>query len=298
MDRTARSARNTASTSEISTLVGHVERVDLRVQSIGRSLAFYRDVVGLDVGEHHATQATLRAPGGPALLALDSDEVNRPAEPRATGLFHLAIRFPDRAALADALARVVEAGHDVGAGDHGVSEALYVDDPDGNGIELYRDRPTEQWPEPEPGERVAMGTAPVDLRGLLGDSRRPGAGAPPKTSIGHIHIQVSDLRRTEDFYTDGLGLDLMTRIADQAAFFSSHGYHHHVGANIWRSRGQAPAARNRAGLTTVTFHVGGRHELERAKERLGRLGLETDGGDQELVVRDPDAIELRFVTKT
>ena len=104
------------------------------------------------------------------------------ADPRATGLFHIAIRYPTRSSLADTLARLLEAGYKVGAGDHGVSEALYIDDPDGNGVELYRDRPIEQWPTPGPGERVRMGTAPIDLRALLRDGKGARSDAPLKRS--------------------------------------------------------------------------------------------------------------------
>src|SRR4051794_38378192 len=119
-----------------STLIDHIARVDLRVCDIAGSLTFYRDVVGLQVLEQTDETATLRAPDGPVLLSLDSRGVIEPAVTEATGLFHVAIRFPTRAALGDVLARLVAAGHEIGAGDHAVSEALYIDDPDGNGVEL------------------------------------------------------------------------------------------------------------------------------------------------------------------
>lgn len=280
-----------------STLIDHVRRVDLRVQNIERALGFYRDVVGLRVHERDELWASLGTPEGPAFLTLNSEGVTTPAERRATGLFHIAFRYPDRPALADALARLVDTGLQIGAGDHGVSEALYVDDPDGNGVELYRDRPQEEWPPPGPGERVRMYTEPVDLNSLLRDSRGDGSiptDAPEGTEVGHVHLQVSDLGRTVDFYVDGLGLDLMARLGDQAAFFSSNGYHHRVGANTWNSRGQAPAPRNHAGLERVAFYVRDSAELERVEDRLSGTEYSTTRDADELTVRDPDAIELRL----
>jgi catechol 2,3-dioxygenase len=281
-------------TNETSTLIAHIEQVDLRVRDVDASLGFYRDVVGLDVAERNPTEASLGPRGGEAFLRLSSQGIVGSADPRATGLFHIAIRYPKRSSLGDALARLVDGGYDVGAGDHGVSEALYIDDPDGNGVELYRDRPIEQWPTPGPGERVRMGTAPVDLRALLDDSKDAGSDAPPGTVMGHVHFQVSDLDASRTFYAEGLGLDLMAAIDDQAAFFSSNGYHHHVGANIWRSRGRGPAVRDRAGLESVTFRVDDPRELGNAQARLGDSVAQGDA----VVVHDPDDIELRFSTRT
>jgi catechol 2,3-dioxygenase len=278
-----------------STLISEVARVDLRVTSIDRAVSFYRDIVGLEVAARDEQRASLRAPGGRVLVALDAGGVETGADRRATGLFHTAFLYPDRASLADALARVLAAGYPVGNGDHGVSEALYVDDPDGNGVELYRDRPRQEWPKPPPGARVGMYTAPVDLEGLLAESRtRARTAAPEDTAIGHVHFQISDLEDSLRFYVDGVGLDLMQSMGGSAAFLSSRGYHHHIGANIWNSRGGTAAPRRRAGLDRVVFRVENPEDLELARQRLAALGYETSGDSRELVVRDPDGIELRF----
>src|SRR5687768_10898396 len=149
-----------------SNLIDSVARVDLRVRDIQASIAFYTDVVGLQVAEVQDNHATLRSPGGPVMLQLDSEGVTAPADPRATGLFHTAFRFPTRAALGLALERVLRAELQLGAGDHLVSEALYIDDPDGNGVELYWDRPVDQWPTPTEDALVPMATLPVDLEDL------------------------------------------------------------------------------------------------------------------------------------
>ncbi|HYO61581.1 MAG TPA: VOC family protein, partial [Actinomycetota bacterium] len=211
-----------------SRLIDRIERVDLRVRDLDTSLGFYRDVVGLEVREQHGGRAVLAAPGGPGFLTLDSTGVTRPAQERATGLFHIAIRFPDRPSLGDALARLAATGIPIGAGDHAVSEALYVSDPDGNGVELYWDRPVDEWPAPVPGMMVPMVTLPVDLQSLLADGTGQdavGGPAAPGTDMGHVHLQVSDVETTARFYTEEIGLDLTARMGGEAAFLSSNGYH-------------------------------------------------------------------------
>jgi catechol 2,3-dioxygenase len=282
-----------------STLIAHIERVDLRVTDVDRSLGFYRDVVGLTVAEKAEGTVALAPPGGPALLKLSSGGVTGPADNGATGLFHVAIRFPGKAELGDALARLVAAGYEIGAGDHGVSEALYIDDPDGNGIELYYDRPRDQWPAPTGDALVGMTTGPVDLQGLLDAGRSNAAvgdGAAPGTDVGHVHLQVAEIERTVRFYVEELGLDLTQRFGGQAAFLSSNGYHHHIGANTWSSRGGSPARSDRAGLDRIVFAVGSENVLEHARLRLQEHGRRTSGDEgRELVVEDPDGIELRFV---
>ena len=281
-----------------STLIDHIARVDLRVQDIDRSLAFYRDVVGLEVAERSDESASLRAPGGPEMLRLSSAGVTGPADPSATGLYHTAIRFPSRAALGDALARLVEAGLRIGAGDHGVSEALYIDDPDGNGVELYRDRPVEEWPAPEGDALVGMTTGPVDMQGVLDEGAgrdAVGQSAAAGTDVGHVHLQVAEIDRTVAFYSEELGLDLMQMFGGSAAFLSSNGYHHHIGANTWNSRDGSPAAPDRAGLDRIVFAVTDVDRLEDVRLRLAAHGRRPEGEEgKSLTVTDPDGIELRF----
>jgi catechol 2,3-dioxygenase len=287
--------RSDRGASETSTLIERIDHVVLRVRNIERALGFYRDIAGLEVLDSSQTTAELAPPGGTAILELVSEGVDSPADRRGPGLYHTAIRYKDRAALANALARLVPAGYRIGASDHGVSEALYIDDPDGNGVELYRDRPRDQWPEPAPGERVGMTLEPLDLQALLNEARDP-EEHPTGTDIGHVHLEASDLAQTIDFYVNGLGLDLMAKYGDQAGFFSSRGYHHHLGANTWHSLGQRPAPKNHAGLERIVFGVETAAELGAAKESLEGYGHAVTLTGNELVVHDPDGIELHFVT--
>lgn len=276
-----------------STLIHHIIRVDLQIQDLERGLAFYRDIVGLQVAETAESTADLRSAGGPVVLRLHAT-AESPADPRTTGLFHTAIRLPSRRSLADALARLVAAGLEVAAGDHLVSEALYVNDPDSNGVELYWDRPAEEWPAPANGMIVPMATLPVDLQALLDQSSgraAVGSPAPSETDIGHVHLQVSDTGRSAAFYKEVLGLDLIAELGSSAAFFSSRGYHHNIGINSWQSRGSGPRAERRAGLERVLFAVSEADDLQALASRAGS----TYTGGSQMVLSDPDGIELRFL---
>jgi catechol 2,3-dioxygenase len=229
-------------------MITAVARVDLRVDDLDQAIAFYRDVAGLEPDP--SEPAALRSPGGPVLLRLRDDGVTGPAPRRASGLFHTAIRFPARADLAAALRRIAGSrAAFTGASDHGVSEALYLDDPAGNGVELYWDRPREVWPDD-------MFTAPLDLQDLA-QAGGEAPVAPESTDIGHVHLKVSDLPRAVGFWSGDLGFDVMHRYGDQAAFVATGGYHHHVGLNTWQSLGAGPNPPELAGLDRVVFSTDG-----------------------------------------
>jgi len=209
----------------------------LRVRDREAALRFYRDVLGLQV-EAQGNTLRLRPEGGASTLTLEVDPAapRRPA--RSVGLYHFALLLPDRAALAALLRRLLEAGWPLdGAGDHGVSEALYLRDPEGNGIELARDRPREEWPRVREG--VAMVTEPVDTKSLLATAP---ATAPlhPATILGHMHFSVHDLEVGETFYAGALGLNVTQRSYPGALFLAAGDYHHHLGLNTWGSRRPAP----------------------------------------------------------
>jgi catechol 2,3-dioxygenase len=283
-----------------SSLIERIIRVELRVTDVDRALSFYRDVAGFDVEKREGERASLRAAEAPAFLVLDAAGVTEPADPRATGLFHTAFRYPDRSSLGDALARVAHSGLELGASDHLVSEALYVDDPDGNGVELYWDRPAAEWPAPTDDMLVPMASLPLDLDGLYRGGRGSAAvgdRAPEGADVGHVHLQVSDVGETVRFYTNVLGLDLTARMGSSAGFLSSNGYHHHVGANTWRSRRGKPAPRERAGLERVVFAVSGEDELEALRARLRTEGWQVEDRGRGVSFLDPDKIELTFVVE-
>jgi catechol 2,3-dioxygenase len=242
----------------MSDIPTRIARVELRVSDVEAGAAFYSRLAGLERTVSGPERAELRPPGdnggGAPCLTLTRAEKPGRAPMRAAGLFHTAFRFRDRAALAAALKRVaVEMQHPLtGASDHGVSEALYLDDPDGLGIELYRDRPLDEWPESGPDERVHMFTAPLDLDDLLAaDDDSPLELAARGVDIGHVHLKVADTAAAAEFWTETMGMSLMQRFGADAVFCGQDGYHHHIGANSWASRGAALEPAEGPGLNGV-----------------------------------------------
>jgi len=277
--------------------------VHLRVADLNRALAFYRDVLGLRPRPQasSAEVVTLHGLDGRALVALSTGPGVRPRPPRSTGLYHFAILMPDRASLGATLRRLLDTRYPLqGASDHGVSEALYLADPDGNGIEIYRDRPRAEWPF-ENGE-LSMVTESLDAEGVLAESRGDWEGLPRGTRMGHIHLQVRDLAEAEDFYTRALGLDLMQRYPPgwqargwaSAAFFSAGGYHHHVGANTWSSAGAAPPPPDTVGLHHFTLLLPDADALAAAHARLEAASVPVEPQYDGLLVRDPSGNAIRL----
>jgi catechol 2,3-dioxygenase len=233
--------------------------VSLTVADLAGVAQFYERAIGLSVLERDGDVVRLGPTGGDALVELVGRADAPPRAPRSAGLFHLAILLPERAELARALRRLVGAGWRLtGASDHLVSEALYTTDPEGNGIELYRDRPREEWRR-QPNGELEMATFPLDLDDLVAELREGDdeldAGAPPATRIGHVHLQVSDLAPAERFYAQALGLDVTVRSYPGALFLAAGGYHHHVGANTWSSAGGPPAEPAARGLRHFTVEL-------------------------------------------
>jgi len=264
--------------------------VHLTVRDLARGVEFYREGLGFQIARRDERVAVLGA-GGPELLVLhESAGAARPS--RATGLYHFAILVPSRASLAAALAHMSEAGVRLdGASDHSVSEALYLSDPEVNGIEVYRDRPRNEWPISE--GRVRMGSAPIDLDALLaepGGCEARGAGLPADTRIGHIHLAVADLEASRHFYIDVLGFDETGRYGSGALFVSAGGYHHHVAANIWETAGAPPAPEGAAGLEHFTIRVPDAAERDRVAARLNAAGIPFERTEEGVLAKDPAGI--------
>jgi len=252
-----------------------ISQVHLRTRSIEGVLPFYCGVLGLKASLDTGSQAIVSTvPVGPGLVVFSEDGDAVARRPRSTGLCHVAFRYPTRKDLARAYKRVVEAGYPVaGASDHGVSEAIYLSDPDGNGVELYADRSRAQWQWQ--GDQIAMVTTPLDLENLLasidGKSAMTGTAAQP--DLGHIHLHVGDLAAAERFYSEFLGLAVTQRTYPGALFFAAGGYHHHIGANIWAGK-TAPAA-NSVGLISYRLEVPIEEVLYCLSHRAPLLGYET-----------------------
>jgi catechol 2,3-dioxygenase len=269
--------------------------VRLTVADLDRSRAFYERALGLRATELPDGLVALGVPGEPPLIELRGDSSAPALNRRATGLFHLAILVPTRLDLALALARLAEARWPLdGASDHLVSEALYLSDPDGNGIEIYRDRRREQWRRR--GDQLDMATLPLDLEDVLREleaADRPQPEVPSGTVIGHTHLQVSDLGEAEAFYHGVLGFDVVVRGYPGALFVSAGGYHHHIGLNTWNSAGASAPAPGSVGLRSFEVLLPSAPELERTLERVRATGVRVERiGPRGALVRDPSGTSV------
>ena len=276
----------------------HIGSVHLTVSDPDRSLGFYRDTLGFHLLERKNSTVALTADGTHVLLTLTGQPNARPKQQRTTGLYHVAILVPSRADLARTLRHLAEAGYPLeGWADHLVSEAIYLADPDGNGIEIYRDRPREQWPRRN--RQIQMATDPLDTEGVLAEADdRPWDGLPSQTRIGHIHLQVSDLRQAEAFYHGLLGFDVVTRDYPGALFVSAGGYHHHIGLNTWAGVGAPLPPPDAVGLRDFTIALPNRVEMQRIVDRLKAAQVELTEQVNGLSLRDPSSNGLLLTTRT
>jgi catechol 2,3-dioxygenase len=261
--------------------------VRLRVADLEAQHDFYERAIGLRSIDSEDGLARLGS-DGTTVVELDHSAGAPPRPPRTTGLFHLAILVPDRAALAAALARAVRAGQRLsGASDHLVSEALYLNDPEGNGIEIYRDRPRAEWGRD--GDEIQMSTLPLDVDGLLAELHDDATddGMPEETRIGHVHLNVADLEEAERFYSGLLGFDVTVRSYPEALFLSTAGYHHHIGVNTWTSRDAPAAPAGSLGLEWFELALDDERRLGELERRLGEAGAEVERLPEGLLTRDP-----------
>ena len=270
--------------------------IRLQVADLERSIDWYREVLGLRVLVRSGSEAALgpAADGGAGepLVELRERRGARPARPRGRlGLFHFAILLPDRPALGRLISHLSETGMPFGASDHLVSEAVYLQDPDGLGIEVYRDRPRSQWRRE--GGQLVMTTEPLDLRGVVDSGAgEPWAGMPADTVVGHVHLHVGDLDRAAAFYDHGLGFDRTVWSYPGALFLSAGGYHHHVGLNTWAGAAPPPDELD-AQLLEWTLVVPSADALAAALERVEAVGGEVERGQGEGGARDPWGTAVR-----
>lgn len=260
--------------------------VHLQVADLGNLVNYYT-TLGLHLHQRQNRQAVL-GDGTTELLVLNE----RPDGQRVrgtSGLYHFAILLPSRADLGRALRHFGQSAIPVGgASDHAVSEALYLTDPEGNGIEVYRDRPRDEWRYPN--GQLVINTTPFDVAGVLAAGDATSAawdGFPTGTIIGHMHLHVGDIDATEGFYRDALGFDLITRYGPSATFLSAGGYHHHLGANTWAGVGAPPAPENAWGLSHFTIELPGTQALSEVRAQLELAGVSVTERDDGYFVRDP-----------
>jgi len=255
-----------------------IQSVDLKIKDLDKSLNFYSHFIGFSEIERKENKAFLSANGKyPYLISLTEDKNLIPRPPGTTGLFHTAIRLPSRKELARVFLRLFDNKVKFhGFSDHLVSEAIYLEDPDENGIELYADKPKEEWQWIH-GE-IQMSTLPLNLNVLTRelDDRDFWNGIHPDTEIGHIHLNVSDLHKAQEVYSMLIGFNITVSSYNGALFFSAGGYHHHIGTNVWSSRNGSPAPVNSVGLNQFTIKIPDEKYLKLVSERAEEAGLQAE----------------------
>jgi catechol 2,3-dioxygenase len=267
--------------------VTFVGQVILKVQDLQRSLSFYEEVIGFKVLAQTENSAKLTADGKTALLSIEQPADVIPKQGRTAGLYHFALLLPTRADLGRVLNHLLKSGYPLqGASDHLVSEAIYLADPDGNGIEIYSDRPASEWDWN--GDTVIMATDAMDAKSVL-DEGLNGTwnGLPEGTVMGHIHLHVSELSKTEEFYTRGLGFEVVCRYGSQALFISSGKYHHHIGLNTWNGVGAPIPPANSVGLKSYTLMLPNEESLKQVIAQLKAAGADVTEENGAFATTDP-----------
>lgn len=284
----------------------HTGQVRLRVADLDRALAFYRDILGYEATPAAARSVSLSpAAGVPAHFLLKEAPGVQPKPWKTAGLFHAAIRMPTRRDLATVIARLLARDWPVpGMADHGVSEAFYLNDPDENGLEIYSDRPRSEWPSVN--GKLAMGSDPLDMKALFSTLENGDSDItllPDESDIGHVHLQVSDLDRAEEFYSGVLGFDVMQRTYQGALFVSAGGYHHHVGLNVWAGKGVPGVRDDVAGLIDFTLFLPDVASLDTVEARIAQSGRVSErapdaNGSPTVSTHDPDGVGVVLAVET
>lgn len=269
-----------------------VGEVDIRVKNLDNALTFYQNIMGFQVLEKTDRKAILTTDGKTPLVTLEQPADVIPKVERRTGLYHFAILLPTRADLSVFLRHLVQTGYSLGAADHYVSEAIYLTDPDGNGIEVYRDRPSSEWTWKN--GLVDMATEQLDAKGILAESDAEWTGLPSETVMGHIHLHVADLKKAEEFYTKGLGFKTVSYYP-QAAFVSSGGYHHHIALNTWQGVGAPTPPKNSVGLNWYTLVFPDEKTRSTVIKQLQQLGAKVTEEADFYGTSDPSGNQIRLV---
>ena len=273
----------------------HIGTVGLVARNLDRLTAYYHDLLGLEVIERTSRIVRLGV-GDAALIELEHRPEAEPDDPREAGLYHTAFLMPARTDLARWVLHIARERVPVtGASDHGVSEAFYLDDPEGNGVEVYSDRPPETWDWNN--GLIKMKTEPLDIQDIV-RSVEPDARydhAPGGLRVGHIHLRVGDVDTAEQFYRDGVGLAVTRGGRHGASFMSTGRYHHHLAGNVWHSAGAGRRDGRRAGLAWFAFEASDKAALDAAEVRLSAAGAELSDLPGGFEAVDPWGTRVRFV---
>ncbi len=259
----------------------------LNVKDLKGMVRYYEDVIGLSVVDEDYGSMTLGIAATKRPLLRLINKRDGQAYPQSPGLFHIAFLLPTRADLGHWLRHFAQTRQLDGAGDHLVSEALYLTDPEGNGIEIYWDRPRSEWTTDTDG-KIQMDTLRVDFGSLIAEApTAPFTKLPAGTVMGHIHLQVDDVNNAQAFYHSVLGFETAAFISNQAGFFGAGGYHHHIGANVWKSRGAGPRPADALGLDRFELIFSSQQKLDEVVEQLKSADVPYDQIGRAIEVIDP-----------
>lgn len=272
-----------------------VNELVLKVADIDRSIRFYTKIMGFSILKKNGKEAILTADGFKPIVTLIEPEDVVPKIPKRTGLYHFAVLLPSRYHLGLFLKNIQEQWYPIiGGSNHGVSEAIYLDDPDGNGIEIYRDVDTGQWSRS--GDRIDMISDPLDYDQLIAEAGEDKWGnAPLNTIIGHIHLHVGDLDEAKKFYTEGLGFDLTMEAGTSAIFLSTGGYHHHIGLNVWNGRNVEPLPDNSVGMKYYSLVFPDENTRKATLDNLVNLGYEIIKEGNDIYTKDPSSNVIKLL---
>lgn len=271
-----------------------VTQIHLKVQDIERALEFYQDIMGLKVLKSEERLSVLSADGVTPLITIEQpiDVISK--LPRRTGLYHYAILLPTRASLGLFLKNIFNRKYSIiGGSNHGVSEAVYLQDPDDNGIEVYVDTDLATWNWHN--DSVEMVNNPIDYEGIIAEAGDlEWEGIPSQTIMGHIHLHVADLNESKIFYIDGLGFDLIQEMQNTAVFTSTGGYHHHIAFNIWNGKGAKALPDNSVGMKYYSLIFPDEESRAKVIEKLATLGFPAIRKEDKIFVKDPSENLIEF----
>lgn len=272
----------------------HIGMVALKVENLPLMSEFYQEIIGLDVKKQTETEIQLGNQEDEKILLRLQKVTPQKKSQSTTGLYHIAFLLPERKDLGDSLYHLLKVNYPLaGASDHGYSEAIYLTDPEGNGIEIYRDKPKEVWTIESDG-RIEGITIEMDAEGVLGEATGNFRGMPSGTTVGHVHLTVADLAKTEDFYVELIGMSLKSTLQNSAKFIAAGDYHHHIGTNIWSGRHLPPLPEDMRGLNYFTIEVPLAEDTQAIALRLNdaEYPFEWRENDTTLAVTDPNGIHL------
>jgi len=279
--------------------VTYINEVRLKVKNLHQSVEFYEKFLGLQRLRQTDRTAVFSADGETPLISIEQPVNVIEKQPKTTGLYHFALLLPSRLELAKLLQHLIDINYSLqGASDHLVSEAIYLADPDGNGIEIYIDRPADEW-DWQNG-RVKMTVDPLDADRLLAEAiGQEWSTISPQTVMGHIHMHVSDLAEAKTFYCRGLGFDIVSEFGNQALFISSHQYHHHIGLNTWAGVGAPPPHKDSVGINWYEINFPTLEARNDVLNNLSELGFSTDEIEGEFFTVDPagNKVKLAVIQK-